>query len=136
MRRDRQQFRRAKRRKEEMTEEKFITKPCRNCLNEECAWKGTADNFKLCEDYKVDLSKATNPEFIPKSVLEDIRAKIEDEEDFAYADFDAYNEEILGFDDTDICERDLCHIGLSRAIQIIDKHISGKESRHDKKRSN
>ena len=71
-----------------------------------------------------------------EKVLEDIRAKIEDEEDFAYANFDEYNEEILGFDDTDICERDLCHIGLSRAIQIIDKHISGKGSRHDTQRSN
>lgn len=92
------------------------------------------NSLKVDEMYSLEEEHAD--EFISKKVIDDIKTKIEDEEDFAYSDFDAYNEEILRFDDTDICERDLCHIGLGRAIQIIDKHISGKGSRHDKKRSN
>lgn len=59
--------------------------------------------------------------------VEEIKAEIEDEKEFAYADFDEYNDEILGFDDTDICDRDSCTIGLGRALQIINKHISRKE---------
>ena len=62
-----------------------------------------------------------------EEVFDDIKTEINEEREFAYADFDAYNEELLGFDDTDICDRDSCDIGLGRAIQIVNKHISGKE---------
>lgn len=54
-------------------------------------------------------------------------AQLEEEKEFAYADFKEYNEEVLGYDDTDICERDLCHIGLARAIEIIKRNIGGEE---------
>ena len=57
------------------------------------------------------------------AVLEDIKEEIKEEREYAYADFDEYNNEILGFDDTDICDRDSCDIGLGRAIQIINNHM-------------
>lgn len=109
--------------------EKHITKPCKNCLNEECVWKGTEDNFKLCEDYIVDLSKATNPEFIPRSILEDIKSEIEDEKDFAYADFERYKVECLGQEWEDVLDSlptDDYRFGMARCLEIIDKHISRK----------
>ena len=98
MRRGRQQFRRAKRRGEEMTEEKFITKPCRNCLNEECVWKGTADNFKLCEDYKVNLSKT--------DLFNDIKAEIKELNLIGYAAIGGKRE---------LAER--------AVLNVIEKHI-------------
>lgn len=36
-------------------EEIFIARPCRNCQVTDCGWHDTPDNFKLCEDYKVNL---------------------------------------------------------------------------------
>ena len=73
------------------------------------------------QDEREELLKVVN------EIINDIKAEIEEEKEYAYADFDEYNNEVLGFDDTDVCERDLCCIGLGRALQIINKHISGKE---------
>ena len=56
-----------------------------------------------------------------------IRREKEEEKEFAYADFEEYNEEVLGYDDMDVCERDLCYIGLSRAIEIIKRNIGDEE---------
>lgn len=86
---------------------------------------------RLTDDEALELAHKLEQEpckkdVIHMSVIEDIKAEIKEEQEYAYADFDEYNNEILGFDDTDVCERDLCCIGLGRALQIINKHISRK----------
>ena len=64
------------------------------------------------------------------SVIEAIKAEIKDEAEFAYADFERYKVEYLGQDWEDAYDslpQDDYRYGMRRALEIICKHISGKE---------
>ena len=58
--------------------------------------------------------------------IEKIRAEINEEREFAYADFEQYKIEVLGVD-PEMVEDELPHddfrYGLERAIEIINEHI-------------
>lgn len=54
-------------------------------------------------------------------VLNKIRAEIDEEADYAYADFDEYKEDIL-YAEPDELPNDDFRYGLRRAIEIIDKY--------------
>ena len=55
---------------------KYMIRPCKNCLNDECVWKGSSDNFQLCEDYKVDITKAVNPRVVALERLIEFRNEV------------------------------------------------------------
>lgn len=64
------------------------------------------------------------------SELEDIKAEIADEKEYAYADFEQYKIDYLGVDPEyaeDELPNDDFRYGMERALEIIDKYISGKE---------
>lgn len=66
---------------------------------------------------------------IPMSVIDDIKADIIDEKEFAYADFERYKVEYLGQDWEDVLAtlpQDDFRYGMERALEIICKHISRK----------
>ena len=66
-----------------------------------------------------------------EKVLEDIKAEIKDEAEFAYADFERYKVECLGQDWEDAYDglpQDDYRYGMQRALEIICKHISGKDT--------
>jgi hypothetical protein len=54
-------------------------------------------------------------------VLDKIRAEIDDEADYAYADFDQYKEDILYAEPDELPDDDFRY-GLRRAIEIINKY--------------
>lgn len=56
--------------------------------------------------------------------IDETIAQLEEEKEFAYADFEEYNTEVLSYDDTDVCERDACYIGMARAIEILKRNHS------------
>ena len=75
-------------------------------------------------------AKIIEQEHINK-LLEDIKAEIKDEAEFAYADFERYKVECLGQDWEDAYDglpQDDYRYGMQRALEIICKHISGKEN--------
>ena len=59
--------------------------------------------------------------FVPKDVLDKIKAEILDEAEYAYADFDKYKEDILYAEPDELPDDDFRY-GLRRAIEIINKH--------------
>lgn len=86
----------------------------------------------LQEDYDALNIAIEALEQEPKTdVLDKIRAEIIEEKDFAYADFEQYKVDYLGADAEyveDELPQDDFRYGMERAIEIIDKHISGKEN--------
>ena len=66
------------------------------------------------------------------AVIEDIKAEIAEEKECAYADFERYKIEYLGVDEetiTDELPDDDFRYGMERCLEIINKHMSGKEQR-------
>jgi len=61
-----------------------------------------------------------------KSVLDNIKAEILDEAEYAYADFDEYKEDILHAEPDELPDDDFRY-GLERAIEIIDKYRTESE---------
>mgnify|MGYP007069957506 CR=1 FL=1 len=55
---------------------KYMIRPCKNCLNDECVWMGSSDNFQLCEDYKVDITKAATPRVVALGRLIEFRNEV------------------------------------------------------------
>ena len=64
--------------------------------------------------------------FVPKDVLDKIKAEILDEAEYAYADFDKYKEDILYAEPDELPDDDFRY-GLRRAIEIINKHKKESE---------
>ena len=56
-----------------------------------------------------------------KAVLDEIRAEILDEAEYAYADFDRYKEDILCAEPDELPDDDFRY-GLERAVEIINKY--------------
>lgn len=62
--------------------------------------------------------------------LDDIRKEIIEEKEFAYADFERYKVECLGQDWEDAYDslpQDDFRYGMERCLEIINRHISGKD---------
>lgn len=97
---------------------------CENCeyyVNGEC---DVCDQFWNAEYNLVKEGGrivADKPDVVEKSKIDKAITQLEEEKEFAYADFEEYNEEVLSYDDTDVCERDSCYIGLARAIEILKR---------------
>jgi len=90
--------------------------------------KGWEDGAKAAA-YHIELCEEENPT-IPLSVIGDIKATIREEQECAYADFERYKVEYLGQDWEDVLDslpQDDFRYGMQRCIEIINKHISGKE---------
>ena len=67
---------------------------------------------------------------IPVSVLDKIKAKLIEEKECAYADFERYKVEYLGQDRDDVCDslpQDDFRYGLERCIDIINKYMAESE---------
>lgn len=79
--------------------------------------------FRIHQDKNIInvIDKSTAADMSEHNKIKEAIAQLEEEKEFAYADFEEYNEEVLGYDDTDVCERDLCYIGIARAIDILKK---------------
>ena len=78
------------------------------------------------ENTKWELKK--NPIVIERAVLDKIRAKIIEENECAYADFDKYKVDYLGVDSRyveDELPYDDFRYGMERCIEIIDKYRKG-----------
>jgi len=70
---------------------------------------------------------------IPLSVIDEIKAQIIDEAEFAYADFEQYKVDVLGVDAEyveDELPNDDFRYGLERAFEIINRKV--KEYRDDR----
>ena len=61
-------------------------------------------------------------------ILDKIRAEIDEEADYAYADFDRYKEDILHAESDELPDDDFRY-GLRRAIEIIDKYKAEMEDK-------
>lgn len=59
-------------------------------------------------------------------ILDKISAEIDEEADYAYADFDRYKEDILHAESDELPDDDFRY-GLRRAIEIIDKYKEESE---------
>lgn len=62
---------------------------------------------------------------VPRKVIEDIKAEIREEKEFAYADFERYKVECLGQDWVDAYDslpQDDFRYGMERCLEIIDKY--------------
>lgn len=70
---------------------------------------------------EIELALEVKPDVVERSKIDKAIAQLEEEKEFAYADFEEYNEEVLSYDDTDVYERDSCYIGLARAIEILKR---------------
>lgn len=73
------------------------------------------------------IERKNKPDVVERSKIDKTITQLEEEKEFAYANFEEYNEEVLSYDDTDIYERDSCYIGLTRAIEIIKRNIGDEE---------
>ena len=85
-------------------------------------------NYDGFMTYAEHLIKNGTP--LPMSVIEEIKAEIAEEKDCAYADFERYKVEYLGQDWEDVLDSlpiDDYRYGMVRCLEIINKHISGKE---------
>ena len=72
------------------------------------------------------ISTPTGITFDNYKVLEDIKAEIREEKEFAYADFERYKVECLGQDWEDAYDslpQDDYRYGMERCLEIINKHI-------------
>ena len=65
-----------------------------------------------------------------KSVLDNIKAEILDEAEYAYADFDRYKEDILHAEPDELPDDDFRY-GLERAVEIINKYKYKSESENE-----
>lgn len=70
-----------------------------------------------------NLRKETEmKEYKLKKAIDEIKAEIIDEADFAYADFDRYKEEVLGVESDELPDDDFRY-GLERAFEIINRKV-------------
>lgn len=84
-------------------------------------WSTEYKPKKEVEDLMSEIERKNKPDVVEKSKIDKAITQLEEEKEFAYADFEEYNEEVLSYDDTDVCERDSCYIGLARAIEILKR---------------
>lgn len=79
----------------------------------------TTNYFKHITDM---IDNAQKVDAVPMSVIDEIKAEIIDEAEFAYADFDSYKEEVLGVESDELPDDDFRY-GLERAFEIINRKV-------------
>lgn len=73
-------------------------------------------------DYADLIDNAPIVDAVPMSIIDEIKAEIIDEADFAYSDFDRYKEEVLGVEFDELPDDDFRY-GLERAFDIINRKV-------------
>ena len=92
-------------------------------ISKECALTATIKELE-----KKISDNEQKVEVIPLSVIDEIKAEIRDEAEFAYADFDRYKEEVLYVEPDELPDDDFRY-GLERAFEIINRKV--KEHKND-----
>ena len=85
---------------------------------EECKFYPNCDHMTQDDMTELTIKDLEN--------LDKIRAEIDEEADYAYADFDRYKEDILHAESDELPDDDFRY-GLRRAIEIIDKYKAESE---------
>lgn len=65
---------------------------------------------------------------VPIYKLKNLVDKLQDEKDYAYANFDEYKLDVLGCEDTDELPNDDYRFGLNRAIALLEVLIAESEA--------
>jgi len=94
----------------------------------------TEDRYKWIKEHK-GFSDFKTTESLYNSVinavrLDYIKAEINEEKEFAYADFEQYKVDYLGIDREYVCDElpnDDFRYGMERALEIINKHTKGNK---------
>ena len=93
-------------------------------------YKNKSKNCPFSDDFLEGFNSGTEVQFeTDVKVLEEIKAEIKDEQDFAYADFERYKVECLDQDWDEVYDSlpmDDYRFGMIRALEIINKHIKEK----------
>ena len=107
---------------EELKKVDTLDMPARLCK----AYWMAINSLEIDERYELEYEQAE-----PKTdVLDEIRAEIIDEKDFAYADFDRYKEEVLYVEPDELPDDDYRY-GMERCIEIIDKYKTESEEKNE-----
>lgn len=91
-------------------------------LEPDTEWDDYYDEFmsySLCQIKNAPIVKA-----VPIYKLKNLVDKLQDEKDYAYANFDEYKIDILGCDDVDELPNDDYRFGLNRAIALLQVLIA------------
>ena len=75
-----------------------------------------------------EFSEIVDREYQEPNILDKIIAEIDDEADYAYADFDKYKEDILHAEADELPDDDFRY-GLERAVEIIKKYKRESENK-------
>lgn len=102
-----------------MTREEAIRRMerCRNFL---------ANNYSDMGEPNITAFNMAIKALEQEPILDKINAEIDEEADYAYADFDRYKEDILHAESDELPDDDFRY-GLRRAIEIIDKYKEESE---------
>lgn len=68
---------------------------------------------------------------VPVYKLKNLVDKLQDEKDYAYANFDEYKLDVLGCDDVDDLPNDDYRFGLNRAIELLQLLIAESEGNNE-----
>ncbi len=77
------------------------------------------------------ISKRQTVNIIPIDKLKKLVDKLQDEKDYAYANFDEYKLDVLGCDDVDDLPNDDYRFGLNRAIELLQLLIAESEGNNE-----
>lgn len=108
--------------------------PCKDCISREEAKQFLYERLDIINDDElydifsriVDDMYNELPFVEQEPMLNKIRAKILDEAEYAYADFDKYKEDILYAEPDELPDDDF-RFGMKRAVEIIDKYRTESE---------
>lgn len=73
------------------------------------------------------IKNAPTVKAVPIYKLKNLVDKLQDEKDYAYADFDEYKMDVLGCEDVDDLPNDDYRFGLNRAIELLQVLIAESE---------
>lgn len=83
-------------------------------------------NYRQFGERQRQLAKWLNELKAYREIWSKIKEQIDEEADFAYADFDKYKCEVLGVDTDELPDDDF-RFGMRRALEIINEYISSME---------
>lgn len=75
------------------------------------------------------IKSAPTVKAVPIDKLKNLVDKLQDEKDYAYANFDEYKLDVLGCDDVDDLPNDDYRFGLNRAIVLLQLLIAESEDK-------
>ena len=95
-------------------------------------WNAAQDTINKYQQLQADYEARLKADMV--AILDKIRAKILEEKECAYADFERYKVEYLGQDWEDALDslpQDDFRYGMERAIELIDKYKEEVRIRND-----